>query len=88
MAEGKKEDRAKFFAGFFKDFFGVNIWHPASSELLEWARSVSMQATNAAGRAAASGIAQSTLIEYDGAPHGLFATEKSKLTLDLLRFLS
>ena len=80
MAEGKKEDRAKFFAGFFKDFFGVNIWHPASSELLEGARSVSMQA--------ASGIAQSTLIEYDGAPHGLFATEKSKLTLDLLRFLS
>ena len=89
MAEGMKEDRAKFFAGFFKDFFGVNMLsHPASSELLEWARSVSMQATDAAGRAAASCVAQSTLIEYDGAPHGLFATEKSKLTLDLLRFLS
>ena len=42
---------------------------------------------DAAGRAAAKGIAQSTLIEYDGAPHGLFATEKSRLTSDLLNFL-
>ena len=129
MAEGMKEDRAKFFAGFFKDFFGVTMLsHPASAELMEWARSVSMQASlkatlacaksfastdfrpdlaafnvptliihgtddktvpiDAAGRAAASGIAQSTLIEYDGAPHGLFATHKSKLTLDLLQFLA
>ena len=129
MAEGIKEDRAKFFAGFFKDFFGVNLLsHPASAELMEWARSVSMQASlkatlacaksfastdfrpdlaafnvptliihgtddktvpiDAAGRAAARGIAQATLIEYDGAPHGLFATEKDRLTLDLLQFLS
>ena len=129
MAEGMKEDRAKFFAGFFKDFFGVNLLsHPASAELMEWARSQAMQASlkatlacaksfastdfrpdlaafnvptliihgtddktvpiDAAGRAAASGIAQATLIEYDGAPHGLFATEKDRLTLDLLQFLS
>ena len=129
MAEGIKEDRAKFFVGFFKDFFGVNLLsHPASAELMEWARSVSMQASlkatlacaksfastdfrpdlaafnvptliihgtddktvpiDASGRAAAKGIAQSTLIEYDGAPHGLFATEKDRLTLDLLQFLS
>ena len=129
MAAGMKEDRAKFFAGFFKDFFGVNLLsHPASAELMEWARSVSMQASlkatlacaksfastdfrpdlaafnvptliihgtddktvpiDAAGRAAASGIAQATLIEYEGAPHGLFATEKDRLTLDLLQFLS
>ena len=129
MAEGMKEDRAKFFVGFFKDFFGVNLLsHPASAELMEWARSVSMQASlkatlacaksfastdfrpdlaafnvptliihgtddktvpiDASGRAAAKGIAQSTLIEYDGAPHGLFATEKDRLTLDLLQFLS
>ena len=129
MAEGIKEDRAKFFAGFFKDFFGVNLLsHPASAELMEWARSQAMQASlkatlacaksfastdfrpdlaafnvptliihgtddktvpiDAAGRAAASGIAQATLIEYDGAPHGLFATEKDRLTLDLLQFLS
>ena len=42
---------------------------------------------DAAGRAAAKGIANSTLIEYDGAPHGLFATEKERLTQDLLDFI-
>ena len=128
MAQAMKEDRAQFFAGFFKDFFGVSlVSHPVSTELLEWARSVSMQASlkatlecaksfattdfrsdlaafniptliihgtqdkivpiDAAGRAAANGIAQSRLIEYDGAPHGLFATEKVRLTKDLLDFL-
>jgi len=123
-----KEDRAKFFAGFFKDFFGVNLLaHPASSELLEWARAVSMQASlkatlacvksfattdfrpdlpafkvptliihgtadktvpiDAAGRASAKGIEGSSLIEYDGAPHGLFATEKVRFTNELLSFI-
>lgn len=42
---------------------------------------------DAAGRATHKGIAQSTLIEYDGAPHGLFATEKARLTEDLLEFI-
>ena len=42
---------------------------------------------DAAGRAAARGIANSTLIEYEGAPHGLFATHKERLTSDLLTFL-
>ena len=42
---------------------------------------------DASGRAAAKGIAQSQLIEYDGAPHGLFATEKDRLANDLLAFL-
>ncbi len=129
MGEAMQEDRAKFFAGFFKDFFGVGlISHPVSEQLLEWARGVSMQASlratlecaksfgttdfrpdlaafklptliihgtddktvpiDAAGRAAAKGITQSTLIEYDGAPHGLFATEKARLTRDLLAFLA
>ena len=128
MAEAIKEDRAKFFASFFKDFFGVGMMsHPVSDELLEWARSVSMQASlkatlecaksfattdfrgdlaafnvptliihgtgdktvpiDAAGRAAAKGIAQATLLEYDGAPHGLFASHKAQLTKDLLDFL-
>ena len=128
MAQAMKEDRAAFFAGFFKDFFGVSmISHPVSEEVLEWARSVSMQASlkatlacaksfastdfrgdlpafnvptliihgtddktvpiDPAGRAAANSIAQSTLTEYDGAPHGLFATEKARLTKDLLDFL-
>jgi non-heme chloroperoxidase len=39
------------------------------------------------GRAAARAIPGATLIEYDGAPHGLFATEKERLTRDLLAFL-
>ena len=38
-------------------------------------------------RPAAKGIAQSQLIEYEGAPHGLFATEKARLTKDLLAFI-
>ena len=128
MAQGINEDRAKFFTGFFKEFFGVSlVSHPVSAELLEWARSLAMQAglkptlacakafattdfrpdlaafkvptliihgtadktvpIGAAGRAAANGIAGSTLIEYDGAPHGLFATHKERFTTDLLDFL-
>ena len=128
MAQGMKEDRAKFFAGFFKDFFGVGmVSHPVSEEVLEWARSVAMQASlkatlacakaftstdfrgdlaafkvptliihgaedktvpiDAAGRAAARAISQATLIEYDGAPHGLQATHKEQLTKDMLEFI-
>ncbi|MEP6943176.1 MAG: alpha/beta hydrolase [Betaproteobacteria bacterium] len=128
MTKGMKEDRAKFFGGFFKDFFGVSMLeHSTSSEQLDWARSVSMQASlkatlacaqafattdfrpdlaafkvptlivhgtadktvpiDPSGRAAAMGIARSKLIEYDGAPHGLFATHKERLTSDLLAFL-
>ena len=128
MTRGMTEDRAAFFGSFFKDFFGVGLLtHPVSNEMLEWARSVSMQAglnatlacaksfattdfrpdlaafkvptmvihgtadktvpIDAAGRAAARGIEQSVLIEYDGAPHGLFATHKARLSADLLRFL-
>lgn len=121
-------DRAHFFASFFKDFYGTDFaLNPPSQELLEWSRTVSMQASlkatlacaeafattdfrpdlpsfsvptliihgtqdktvpiDAAGRAAARGIAQSKLIEYDGAPHGLFATQKEQFTSDLLAFL-
>jgi pimeloyl-ACP methyl ester carboxylesterase len=42
---------------------------------------------DAAGRPAAKGIAQSQLIEYDGAPHGLFVPEKARLTEDLQAFV-
>jgi non-heme chloroperoxidase len=128
MAKGMSEDRAKFFASFFKDFFGVNLFlHPVSQELIEWARGMAMQASLKAtlecaksfastdfrpdlaaftkptlvihgtddqtvpiepsGRAAARAIKQSTLIEYSGAPHGLFATHKARLSSDLLAFL-
>ncbi len=38
-------------------------------------------------RAAARGIGQATLIEYEGAPHGLNVTEKDRLTDDLLRLV-
>lgn len=122
-------DRAQFFSGFFKTFFGEDTEdRPVSAELLEWARGVALQASlkatiecmrsfsstdfrgdlaaftvptlivhgtqdntvpiAASSRIAAKGIAQSTLIEYDGAPHGLFATDKERLTGDLLAFLS
>ena len=42
---------------------------------------------DSAGRAAAKGIAGSTLIEYDGAPHGLFASHKERFIEDVLSFL-
>ena len=122
------QDRAKFFTGFCKNFFGVTLdSKPVSDEVLEWARSVSMQASlkatldcvksfsstdfraelaafnvptlvihgtedkivpiDASSRLAAKGIARSTLLEYEGAPHGLFATHKERLSKDLLDFL-
>lgn len=40
-----------------------------------------------AGRASARLIRGATLMEYDGAPHGLFFTEQAKLNSDLLAFL-
>jgi non-heme chloroperoxidase len=42
---------------------------------------------DATGRALAKALPNATLIEYDGAPHGLFATESDRLTEDLLSFL-
>lgn len=42
---------------------------------------------DATGRAAAKGIADAQLIEYDGAPHGLTVTESDRFTQDLLAFL-
>lgn len=128
MSEGIKQDRAHFFAGFFRDFYGVGlVSHPVSDEVLEWSRNVSMHSSlkatlecakafattdfrpdlasftmptliihgtadktvpiDASARAAARGIAHAKLIEYDGAPHGLFATHKDRFTKDLLAFL-
>ncbi|WP_337271139.1 alpha/beta fold hydrolase [Oryzifoliimicrobium ureilyticus] len=40
------------------------------------------------GRAAAQGISGAKLIEYDGEPHGLFATAPDRLNQDLIDFLS
>lgn len=40
-----------------------------------------------AGRAAAKGISGAQLIEYEGEPHGLFATAPDRLNRDLIEFL-
>ena len=123
-----REDRAQFFTGFFKDFFGVGLLSQAvSNEVIDWARSQALQASlratiecvhtfsttdfrgdleafrvptliihgtqdktvpiAASARAAHAGIMASTLIEYDGAPHGLFATHQHRLSEDLLSFV-
>ena len=128
MTKAMEEDRAKFFAGFFKDFYGVGLLsHPTSDEVIQWSCNVAMQASlkatiesaksftttdfrpdlpafhvptliihgtddktvpiDPAGRAAAVGIANATLIEYDGAAHGLPATHKDQLSKDLLDFI-
>lgn len=39
-------------------------------------------------RKAAEGIADAELIEYSGAPHGLTATEKDRLSEDMIEFLA
>ncbi len=118
-----KEDRAKFWGTFFKDFFGPTV----STEVLEWARKIAMEASFKAtlacakafsstdfrpdlpafkvptliihgtadktvpiditGRKAAAGISGSEFIEYEGSPHGLFVTDKDRLTSDILSFL-
>ncbi|MBW4329372.1 alpha/beta hydrolase [Stakelama sp. CBK3Z-3] len=41
----------------------------------------------ATGRAVADAVPTATLREYEGSPHGLFATDGGKLTSDLLTFL-
>ena len=55
MAINMIEDRAAFFADFFKTFYGVNMLnHPASQEVIEWSRSVGMLANLKATLACAS----------------------------------
>jgi non-heme chloroperoxidase len=45
MTQGMKADRAKFWSGFFTDFYGVGLLdHPVSDEVLEWSRNMAMQA--------------------------------------------
>lgn len=42
---------------------------------------------DATGRVSARAIPQAKFIEYEGAPHGIFATHKERFTRDLLTFL-
>lgn len=123
-----KTDRAAFWAGFFKDFYGVDKGSkPVSDEVIDWSRDQSMRASlratlgcatafgitdlrpdlkaftvptliihgtgdkivpiDASARAAAAGIPGSTLIEYDGAPHGLLASHKARVIEDVVKFV-
>ncbi len=43
---------------------------------------------DASARAAVRGIPKARLIEYDGSPHGLLATDKKRVTQDMIEFLS
>jgi pimeloyl-ACP methyl ester carboxylesterase len=46
ITEGIAEDRAKFWSGFFKDFYGFgSLYHQVSDEVVEWSRDVAMQAS-------------------------------------------
>ncbi|MDB5931040.1 MAG: alpha/beta hydrolase fold protein [Polaromonas sp.] len=58
MTKGMKEDRAKFFAGFFEDFYGVGmISSPVSDELAQSSWNVAMQASLKATLACAGAFA-------------------------------
>ena len=50
-------------------------------------RAISYDRRDTSGRQAAKGIAQAKLIEYDNAPHGLFASHKDRLIADVIEFL-
>lgn len=129
MTDGMLSDRAKFFTGFFKDFFGVGmLTQPVSDEVLHLAWITAMQAglrptlaaakafattdfrpdlasfrvptliihgtsdktvpIDATGRAVVRAVPHATLLEYDGEPHGVFATQTDRLIRDLLDFVS
>ncbi|WP_225206830.1 alpha/beta fold hydrolase [Novosphingobium huizhouense] len=129
MTDGMLEDRAKFMATFFKEFYGVGwISQPVSDEVLQLSWATAMMAglrptlaaakafattdfrpdlpaftvptlvihgtsdktvpIEATGRAVARAVPQSTLIEYDGEPHGVFATQVERLKANLLDFLA
>ncbi len=70
MASQMKSDRAKFFAGFFNDFYGVGVLtSPVSAELVHWSCMVAMQAglkpTLACAKAFATTDFRSELAAFD-----------------------
>jgi pimeloyl-ACP methyl ester carboxylesterase len=129
MALGLREDRARFWTSFFKEFYGVGvISSPVSDEVIHWSSTIAMQASLAAtlesanafattdfrpdlpsftmptliihgtsdrtvpidvsARQTAKAIPGSTLLEYDGGPHGLLASHKTRLAEDVLTFVT
>ncbi len=129
MTQGMLDDRAAFFSGFFKDFYGVGMLaHPVSDEVLQLSWNTAMMAglrptlasakafattdfrpdlahfkvptlvihgtsdktvpIAATGHEVARRVESATLIEYDGEPHGIFATQTERLKNDILSFLS
>lgn len=127
-AQAIRQDRAHFLQRFFKDFFGMSMLsQPVSNELLEWMRSIALQAGSrgtlccldafsgtdfrdelsaftmptliihgtedqtvpigASAHLTAAAIPHAVLLEYQGAPHGLFATHRDRVVQDLLHFL-
>lgn len=127
-AQAIKTDRPHFLQGFFKDFFGMSMLsQPVSYEVLEWMRSIALQAgvhstlgcldafsgtdfrpdlaaftlptliihgsddktvpIESSAYLTAAAIHHATFLEYQDAPHGLFATHRERLVQDLLHFL-
>ncbi|WP_315760177.1 alpha/beta hydrolase [Sphingomonas sp. Y38-1Y] len=70
------------FTDFTPDLAAVNV-----PTLIIHGTSDATVPIGATAHRAAQGIARNQLVEYSGAPHGLFATESDRLTRDLLTFL-
>jgi non-heme chloroperoxidase len=127
MITALERDRPAFLAGFGKKFFGAGVLNfSVSSELLDWAQTIALQASPAASIACVKAFAKTDfrpdmdafkvptliihgdadqtvpidasarrtvqlikgarLIEYPGAPHGLFYSHKDRLNSDLAAF--
>jgi pimeloyl-ACP methyl ester carboxylesterase len=128
MAAGIREDRAAFFTGFAKDFYGVGMIDHAVSEAVlhdffRQAMMAGLRPTLGAAKAfattdfrtdlkaftmptlvvhgtkdatvpidvtareVAKAVPGARLIEYEGSAHGLFASDKERLTRDIREFL-
>lgn len=58
MAAGIRDDRARFWTGFFNDFYGVGyITQPVSDEVIAWSARLAMQASLKATLACAAAFA-------------------------------
>jgi non-heme chloroperoxidase len=128
MITALERDRPAFLTGFSKTFFGATALNKlVSSEILDWAQMLALQASAGATVACVRSFSQTDfrpdmtafkvptliihgdsdqtvpiaasarrtvklikgarLIEYAGAPHGLFYSEKDRLNADLVEFI-